>query len=409
MSNDRPTHEISVDGDRVIIRNLELFVGYIPGFDDPEDSIKGIGPKEISKIVQKTQKHMDAKSNPKLVLLHDKDGETTPTEAIGDIISIKEQTLVYECQDGTFEGPGIVGDVEMSRQDFDRTIGSNCYPRRSSELWADGHLSEVALLGRTTPARPLPDTKFSRTGTKKVFDRPMIFEMVSPGGSNTFTPGLIKTKDADMDPKEEIKKITAERDALDTELKALKKKMEKDDPEDDPEKNLFEEDDDDDDDKKKPNKATFAKVSKTKEGKKVVSYFSKLETKISKQGTQITGLSDMIRKQNFERTLDQMNVAGYPVEDNREHMLSELMDCNDPKEKFEFWKKTMQRVPVGDPLFDTRDAVTGAKKSKFSAEEKQRATVKVVAKMFAEKIDSKQYESLFQKELRNPTPDIEEE
>ena len=76
----------------------------------------------------------------------------------------------------------------MAKKDFDRYLASNRYPRRSAEIWEDGHLSEVALLGRETPARPLRDTKFTRTGEKKVFNRPTTFAMVSPGSANTYVP-----------------------------------------------------------------------------------------------------------------------------------------------------------------------------------------------------------------------------
>jgi hypothetical protein len=93
-------------------------------------------------------------SRPKLVIEHEKDGKPTRPEAVGDVVSVQ-----YQERNGVGY---VVGDVEMPKEAFDLLLASNAYPRRSAEIWKDNHLSEVALLGRDTPRRPLPDTRFTK-------------------------------------------------------------------------------------------------------------------------------------------------------------------------------------------------------------------------------------------------------
>ena len=163
------------DEGKVRIRNLELFMGFDPSIDSDEDeAMQGYDNARVKDIVSRTGKFIQRGSRPKLVIEHEKDGKPTRPEAVGD--------------------------VEMPKEAFDSLLASNAYPRRSAEIWKDNHLSEVALLGRDTPRRPLPDTRFTKRGEKAVFERPMgtvritldspdqFAEIGVGGGLNTFIP-----------------------------------------------------------------------------------------------------------------------------------------------------------------------------------------------------------------------------
>jgi hypothetical protein len=158
----RGSHTVeALGGDKVRIRDLELFLAFDPSIDpDDDEEIKAFGPEQIDEVLAKTRAYMDRGTNPKLVVQHEsEDHETDPT-AVGDVVAVRKKQI-----HGT---TGISGDVEMSRGDFEALIASNRYPRRSAEIWPDGFMSEVALLGRHTPRRPLPDTKFAQRGEKVV-------------------------------------------------------------------------------------------------------------------------------------------------------------------------------------------------------------------------------------------------
>ncbi len=211
------------DEGKVRIRNLELFMGFDPSIDSDEDeAMQGYDNARVKDIVSRTGKFIQRGSRPKLVIEHEKDGKPTRPEAVGDVTSVR-----YEERNGVGY---VVGDVEMPKEAFDSLLASNAYPRRSAEIWKDNHLSEVALLGRDTPRRPLPDTRFTKRGEKAVFERPMgtvritldspdqFAEIGVGGGLNTFIPSagtgkkqmpskMKKKMEADAD--EEAKKVAA--------------------------------------------------------------------------------------------------------------------------------------------------------------------------------------------------------
>ena len=142
----QPSHRITEDGGRVTIHDLELFVGHIDGFDDDDSEIKDLDEKKIFEIIEKTERHMAAGSSPKLVLMHQDENGNSPTESIGDIVKIHSKPITINCSEGeSYEGAGIVGDVEMSKEDFQKYLASNRYPRRSAEIWEDGHCLDEKL------------------------------------------------------------------------------------------------------------------------------------------------------------------------------------------------------------------------------------------------------------------------
>ncbi len=186
------TVEKTAEG-KVCIRNLELFMGFDPSIDSDEDeTMQQYDNRKVASIAKRTNQFIARGSRPKLVIEHEKEGKEAVPAAVGDITTVR-----YEDRNGVGY---IVGDVEMSQPLFDKLLGNNAFPRRSAEIWKDDHLSEVALLGRDTPRRPLPDTKFGKNGNKVVFERPMGSLRVSldnkvrnaetgvGGGSNTFVP-----------------------------------------------------------------------------------------------------------------------------------------------------------------------------------------------------------------------------
>lgn len=425
----RPSHRITEDGDKVTIHDLELFVGHIDGFDDDDSEIKDLDSEAIEGIIEKTKRHMSAGSSPKLVLMHQDENGNAPTASIGDITNIHAKPIKIHCGEGEdFEGAGIVGDVEMTRADFKKYLASNRYPRRSAEIWEDGHLSEVALLGRETPARPLRDTKFTRQGPKKVYHRPATFEMVSPGGSNTYVPsGSDEKEDYEMpdilehEEKEMLRKLRAENNLLNDEIGKLKAQLDELSP--DEEKAEYDEDalsgdelddlmdsseydcgDDDEkheydhDEEDEELKSEFRKLRKTKYGHKIISKYAKMKKQRNLYKKKALAYSSGVKKQKFNRLLDQLATQGYRVRTHRATMLKELMECSDPVAKIKFWKSTMKRIPLGKKLHtaNTRQRT----KVNFSAEQKKMASDATVARITNEKLDASQFQKVYQQELR---------
>lgn len=426
MSEATPSHRISDNGDKVTIHDLELFVGHINGFDDDESDIKNLDTEAIDSIITKTKRHMSAGSNPKLVLMHQDDGNNAPTEAVGDIVNIHSKPITINCETGeSYQGAGIVGDVEMSKSDFQEFLASNKYPRRSAEIWEDGHLSEVALLGRETPARPLRDTKFTRTGAKKVYHRPATFDMVSPGSANTYIPTGSEEKeeyemtDISMPDHEEdasikkdlLAKYRMENEELRKELDTLKASMEESDEEkiemnmgedemdeyncemqDEDDKMEYEEDEDED------MKSEFSKLRKSKAGQKVVSTYAKVKQERNLYKKKFKNALLATQKAKFNRALDKMAQEGFRVKAHRDTMLQELMDAKDAVAKIKFWRQTMKRVPLGKRL-NSKNTRQRTKVS-FSQEQKQVASESAVKRIAQEGLDANSFQKIYQEELR---------
>jgi len=433
MGSTRPSHRITENGEKVIIHDLELFVGNIDGFDDDDSDMKDLDSEAIDNIITKTKRHMSAGSNPKLVLMHQDDNGNSPTESVGDILNIHAKPIKIVCgKDEEYEGAGIVGDVEMNQKDFKKYLASNRYPRRSAEIWEDGHLSEVALLGRETPARPLRDTKFTRQGTKKVFHRPSTFDMVSAGGSNTYIPNgsdekeeyVMPNADTILEGEEQVlmRKLRAENATLNDELTKLKAQLSELDSVDEDDKEEYEEDmnpselDDmmdseeycvDEDEEKKEfmedeededMKSEFSKMRKTKGGSKMLKQYAKVKKQRDIYKKRALSLASGVRKQKFSRALDQLASLGYRVKQHRKVMLQELMDSKDPVAKIKFWKQTMKRIPLKKTL--NTENTRQRTKVNFSVDQKKKASQNAVARISSENLDASSFQKVFQQELR---------
>tara|TARA_R110000824_G_scaffold35878_2_gene111918 strand:+ start:284 stop:1579 length:1296 start_codon:yes stop_codon:yes gene_type:complete len=415
-----PSHNVTEKDGRVVIHDLELFVGHIPGFDDDDSGIDVMDEQAIEDIIERTKKHMSAGSNPRLVMLHQTDDNHAPQESLGNIVSISRKDINIRTEDGkSYSGPGIIGDVVMSKSDFEEYISSNRFPRRSAEIWKDGHMSEVALLGRETPARPLRDTRFTKSGEKVMYTRPVTFAQVSPGGSNTFVPTLIDEEEPkkenqmpdddkmavehDGEDMELVTKLKAENEELRNELEQLKMQMnsdedkeeyeEEDDDEDEMGKARYEEDDDDDDDKE-----IFSKVQKFKGGQKFVKKYSSLKKSrnLYRRTAQKLGLK--LRKEKYSKLLGELEAEGYQIKPNAPQMLEELMSSRDVKSKLKFWRNALRKSPINGRLHLNETRVSG--KMEYSAEERKSASERAVARMTKENLADNEFRSVFETELK---------
>jgi hypothetical protein len=342
------SHAIDEQDDKVVIKRLELFSGFDPTIDDGTDTeIKKFDRKKVEKIVKRTKQFISRKQHPRIVVLHSQEDHSEPKEAVGAVTNVE-----MEERNGV---PFIVGDVEMSREDFASYIASNKFPRRSAEIWSDDHMSEVALLGRDTPRRPLPDTRFAKQGEKTVFamECSSCFE-AAPGVGNVFVPGATGTKkethmadEAKVGEKDEMAKLIAEKDAEIARLKEENRKMynqtavhidsdaHKGEEEDEDE----DEDEGDEDKKEKDMKDT--NLGKTKNSK---SAFAREKERFERR---IAALEQELAKERFSREIDSMQTDGYSVDCCREEMIEELVFAKDPQKKIAFWRENFRRDPVG--------------------------------------------------------------
>jgi hypothetical protein len=338
------SHDIDESEDKVVIRRLELFSGFDPTIDDGSDEeIKRFDRRKVARIVDRTRQFISRRQHPRLVIMHAQEDHSEPKEAVGAILDVQ-----LEERNGV---PFVVGDVEMSRNDFDSYIASNRYPRRSAEIWNDDHMSEVALLGRDTPRRPLPDTRFSKQGEKTVFaiECSSCFE-AAPGVGNVFVPGAaVKKKESNMadeakadekkDEKDEMSKLIAEKDAEIARLKEENRKMynqthvDIDSHEGD--------EDEDEEEEKEDDKAKAMKSKNSKSGDKIE--FSRMKEKFERR---IAALETELAKERFSRELDSMAADGFAVDCCRDEMIEELVSSSNPQRKIAFWRENFRRDPI---------------------------------------------------------------
>lgn len=335
------SHQIEEREGKVVIKRLELFSGFDPTIDDGSDEeLKRFDRRKVKKIVERTKAFIARRQCPKIVVLHGQEDHSEPKEAVGSVLDID-----LEERDGV---PFVVGDVEMNREDFDAYVASNRFPRRSAEIWSDDHMSEIALLGRDTPRRPLPDTRFAKSGDKIVFSMHATRFEAAPGAGNVFVPGAAVRKKEGMDEdtkkdekkgeKDEMSKMLAEMKADIEKLKeehrksynACGDKTESQKPEGD------EDEDEEEDvhvDVKSHNKVKNAKTE-----------FAREKARFEKR---IAALETQLAKERFSRELDSMESEGFAIASHREDMLEELVGASDPARKIAFWRETFRRDPVG--------------------------------------------------------------
>jgi hypothetical protein len=364
---------------KVRIRDLELFMGFDPAIDSDEDeAMAQYDNRRVKDIVQRTGKFIQRGSRPKLVIEHEKDGKPTRPEAVGDITGVR-----YEERNGVGY---VVGDVEMPKEAFDSLLASNAYPRRSAEIWKDNHLSEVALLGRDTPRRPLPDTRFTKRGDKVTFERPMgtlrisidpkvsFAEIGVGGGPNVYVPSTatgnknMPSKKKRMEAEDESKKALAA--AMECEAEDEVKDEQEADAEamaagDEAEEmagagmeyeDKFEdgvhvdigshqgEAEEEDEDEEEMEAAYGGKTKMSKNSTKAE---KALFARVQALETSNKTLQRQLRLERFGREVDGMLASGYRCGKFRNQMVEELADSKQPEAKMAFWKATMAKDPIG--------------------------------------------------------------
>jgi len=354
-----PSHQVTDNGKNVVIHGLEVFCAYDPAIDgDTDPELAKFDNGRVAEIVDATRRYMAKGSYPRLVVMHEKDGNE-PKSSVGRFTSLR-----YEERDGVGY---IVGDCEVERPVFDRLLATNAFPRRSAEIWADqNHLSEVALLGRETPRRPLPDTHFGRSGEPVRFARSLRFDMGTVGGGlSTFVPEAKDTNMA-MNYEKEIAQMKCDMDEMKSMMKKHfgegedEKKEEmaademlteqfaegEDEKEEMGELTIQHEDEEDD-----------AMFPAGRPGKADVFAIRRENVTLRRE---LESIKAEMRREKFGREIDLMEHEGYRIPATmRPRLLAELESSRDPASTIEGWRELFQRDPMGVRI-DMSRASTGA-------------------------------------------------
>lgn len=352
MSN--PSHRVSDSGDKVVIHDLEVFCAYDPRIDgDHDPELKRFDNERVREIVESTNAYMGKGSNPRLVVMHERDGNE-PKSSVGRFTKIR-----YEERNGVGY---IVGDCEVERSVFDRLLATNAFPRRSAEIWQDqNHLSEVALLGRETPRRPLPDTNFARKGAPVTFSRNLRFDMGTVGGGlSTFVPD---TKGNNMADDNDLRKEVASLRAALEEMKNSKGKYAADEDEkdqmaaDDMLTQQFAEEEGDgdgvhididshgDEDEMKEEEEDKALFPASRRGSADVFAMRRENARMARE---LAAMRAELAAEKFSRELDAMEQDGYRIPaERRPRLIADLAASRDPADLIDTWRDLFARDPVG--------------------------------------------------------------
>jgi hypothetical protein len=282
--------------------------------------------------------------------MHERDGNE-PKSSVGRFTKIR-----YEERNGVGY---IVGDCEVERNVFDRLLATNAFPRRSAEIWQDqNHLSEVALLGRETPRRPLPDTNFARKGAPVTFSRNLRFDMGTVGGGlSTFVPD---TKGNNMADDNDLRKEVASLRAALEEMKNSKGKYAADEDEkdemaaDDMLTQQFAEEEGDGDgvhididshegeEEEEEDKALFPA---SRRGSADVFAMRRENARMARE---LATMRAELAAEKFSRELDAMEQDGYRIPaERRPRLIADLAASRDPADLIDTWRDLFARDPVG--------------------------------------------------------------
>ena len=365
-----PSHRISNDGNKVVIHDLEVFCAYSKKIDgDTDDDLKKFDNNRVRTIVENTNRHMSMGSATRLVVMHEKDGDE-PKSSVGRFTKISYQER---------NGVGfIVGDCEVERTVFDKLLATNAFPRRSAEIWQDqNHLSEVALLGRETPRRPLPDTNFNRSGELVTFARPLRFDMGTVGGGlSTFIPDTKGTKkmanDNETDLRSQVDMLRASLDELNGQFKKRFAEPESDEDEDvrEGEKDEMSSDDmiadqfaeeegdgvdidiDLDGNDEEEDEDLFPA---SRQGSVDVFAMRRENSRMQRELSQIR--SDLA-KAKFAREIDAMEQDGYRIPAARRgRLIAELSASRDPSDLIDTWRDLFARDPMNTRIDMSRSSL----------------------------------------------------
>lgn len=359
-----PSHRVTDNGKNVVIHGLEVFCAYDPAIDGESDpELTKFDNERVRDIVESTRRYMAKGSMPRLVVMHEKDGNE-PKSSVGRFTSLR-----YEERDGVGY---IVGDCEVERPVFDRLLATNAFPRRSAEIWADqNHLSEVALLGRETPRRPLPDTHFGRTGEPVRFARSLRFDMGTVGGGlSTFVPEAKETNMA-MNYEKEIAELKCGMDEMKSMMKKHFGEGEKDEKKEEmaADEMLTEQfaeeagegdgvhiDIDSHGGEEEEEGAEDMMFPAGRPGKADVFAIRRENVTLRRE---LESIKAEMRREKFGREIDLMEHEGYRIPAaQRPRLLAELESSRDPASTIEGWRELFQRDPMGVRI-DMSRATTG--------------------------------------------------
>lgn len=330
------SHRVDFVGDKAIVRRLEIFCGYDPRIDRGDEGVRKYDRKRCEEIVETTREHMRRGSHPQFVIRHEVEGkDPPPDECVGSA-----EAIDIEDRDGV---PYIVCDGVFKRDRFDSLIATNAMPRRSAEIWkTSGHLSEIALLGRETPRRPLPDTRFSQRGEKEVFAVPGRTDF-----ARAESPSPAK-KERTMTP-EEIAAMQAENARLKADNDRLAKDLNA---------------------KETAAKDTMARATNAESER------DRFAQKTAELNERIATLEKTNTERECDAILDRMEKDGFAFGgDVRKDMHSELVGATDRAAKEKFLRQVCRKVPQGtSAVVDTRGTVQGSpgKPDKATIERYQR-------------------------------------
>lgn len=362
--NSKASHTVQDDGEKIKIERVELFMAFDPAIDDGEadPELKRFNNERLKSIVRATRAHMARGSFPQVVVMHEKNGDE-PKSAVGRI-----PTINYEERGGIGY---IVGDMEVNKPIFDSLIATNAFPRRSAEIWAESnHLSEVALLGRETPRRPLPDTHFAREG-KKITCSKSNFDLAGVGGGlNTFVPATTK-EEASMASKDYGAELEAMKCAIGELADMMKKKF----GEDESEAKKDEMSAESETDMKYENAEDGVHIDigshegapdsidigeEDEEAMPVVAARSTyaLRSENARLKSRMERLEAEVRREKFSREIDILEQDGYRIpESQRDNLMTQLQASRDPVALLESWRSLFSRDPIGAKIDMSRAAM----------------------------------------------------
>jgi len=345
------SHRITDNGEKVLIHDLEVFCAYDPSIDGDHDSeLEKFDNDRVKRIVTETSKHMGRGSFPQLVVMHEKNGDE-PKSCVG-----RFTRLAYQERNGVGY---IVGDCEVERSVFERLLATNAFPRRSAEIWQEqDHLSEVALLGRETPRRPLPDTHFARRGKPIVFARPLRFGTIG-GGLSSFIPDTKGIKTMTEEDKKEIASLKAQMSEISTRLS--KYAMDDEDDEkieneaDDMLSTQFAEDEegdegihidigshDNEEEEEEEDKAVFPASRFSR------SEFYAMRRENTRMARELATIKAQLTAERFGREIDAMEAEGYRIPASRRpRLIAELVSSKDPDALIDSWRELFSRDATG--------------------------------------------------------------
>lgn len=318
-------------------------MAYDPRIDDAKNdpALAKWTNERLQKSIAVTRQHMDRGSMPQFVLRHaTKEGTPAPDIALGPV-----SDLWYEERDGVGYA---VADAEFNEDDFAALIESNRYPRRSAEFWPDNdHMSEIALLGRDTPRRALPDSHFDRKGAKAFFGKTRFDYAGIGGGANTFVPTAGRKND-EMTTEERL-------DKLENALSGMSKQLNK----------LCGEKEDAPKDENKKSLGSIALTVDAPADTVSRAEFNSAVLALEATKVEMAKVSAEAAKEKFGRVVDALvNQDGIAIKDeDREGVIARIAGAADPAAEIDYIKRNFQKMPLRQEIKVQFAALPGQKVS----------------------------------------------